>query len=175
MRIEYVGKNINLRDNFKTEVEKKLSRLEKYFDEDVEARVVFSSHSNSKKVEITIWLKRGTILRSEVTTNDMLASVDGVIDALDKQIGRYKKKLRKRSNESIRFEEVPIEDTTLEEESDTVVKVKKIGIKPMFIEDAIMQMNLLHHDFFVYEDAESGKISVVYRRKDGNFGLIEQV
>ncbi len=176
MRIEHVGKNITLRDNFKEEVEKKLSRLDRYFDQDVEARATFSSYGNFKTVEVTIWLKKGTILRAEETTDDMLSSVDRVIDSLDRQIRKYKTKLQTRKNgESIRFEEVPHDETTIEEGTkEKVVKYKKIGLKPMFIEDAIMQMNLLNHDFFVYEDAETSKISVVYKRKDGDFGVIEQ-
>ncbi|MDO4605594.1 MAG: ribosome-associated translation inhibitor RaiA [Helcococcus sp.] len=176
MRIEYVGKNITIRDNFKEDVEKKLSRLDRYFDDDVEARATFSSYGNFKTVEVTIWLKKGTILRAEETTDDMLSSVDRVIDALDKQIRKYKTKLQTRkTGESIRFEEVPHDETTIQEGAkEKVVKYKKIGLKPMFIEDAIMQMNLLNHDFFVYEDAETSKIAVVYKRKDGDFGVIEQ-
>lgn len=176
MRIEYVGKNINIRDNFKAEVEKKLGKLNRYFDEDIDAKATFSTQGNFNKVEVTIWLKGGTILRAEETSDDMLSSVDRVVDALDRQLRKYKTKLQTRhSNESIRYDQIPSDEYTIEEDSEpTVVKVKKIGLKPMFIEDAIMQMNLLGHDFFVYKDAETELVSVVYKRNDGNYGIIEQ-
>ena len=176
MRIEYVGRNINIRDNFKNEVEAKISRLDKYFDEDVDAKATFSVNGNFKKAEITIFLKGGTILRAEETTDDMLTSVDRAIDGLISQIRKYKTKLQNRKQgESIRYEHIQEDETTLEEDSTPeVIKTKKIGLKPMFLEDAIMQMELLNHDFFVYTDAETELVSVVYKRNDGNYGVIEQ-
>lgn len=177
MRIQYVGKNINIRDNFKEQVDEKLQRLNKYFEEDVEAKATFSVNGNFKTCEVTVWLKKGIILRAEETTDDMLTSVDRVVEALERQIRKYKTKLqRKYQGNSIRYDQIPEDDTTLtkENEKDDVVKVKKIGLKPMFIEDAIMQMELLNHDFFVYQDAETDSISVLYRRNDGKYGIIEQ-
>lgn len=176
MRVQYVGKNINIRDNFKEDVEKRLNKLDKYFDEDIEAKATFSTHGNFKTVEITIWLKKGTILRAEETSDDMLSSVDRSVESLDRQIRKYKTKLQVRnSGESIRYDEIPNDEITLPaEDTPKVVKIKKIGLKPMFIEDAVMQMDLLGHDFFVYQDAETEKVSVVYRRNDGNYALIEQ-
>lgn len=176
MRIQYVGKNINVRDNFKEEVDKKLSKLDKFFDEDIEAKASFSVHGNFNTAEVTIWLKKGTILRAEETSDEMLSSVDRVVESLEKQIRRYKSKLESRkSGESIRYDEVPTDETTIDkDDKPSVVKVKKIGLKPMFLEDAIMQMDLLGHDFFVYHDAETDSVSVVYKRNDGDYGLIEQ-
>lgn len=176
MRIKYVGKNINIRDNFKEEVERKLSKIEKYFDEDIDATATFSVHGNFNTVEVTIWLKKGTILRAEETSDDMLSSVDRVVDSLERQIRKYKTKLQSRKQgESIRYDEIPSDETTISEDhKPSVVKVKKIGLKPMFIEDAVMQMDLLGHDFFVYQDAETELVSVVYKRNDGDYGLIEQ-
>lgn len=176
MRIQYFSKDINIRDNFKEDVEKKLSRLNKYFDEDVEATAKFSVNGNFKKAEITIWLKKGTILRAEETTDEMLTSVDRAIDSLESQIKKYKTKLQNRKQgESIRYDHIQEDETTLAHNDESeVIKVKKIGLKPMFIEDAIMQMNLLNHDFFVYQDAETESVSVVYKRNDGNYGVIEQ-
>lgn len=177
MKINYVGKNINIRDNFKDEVNKKLSRIEKYFDKDIEAKATFSAHGNFNTAEVTIWLKKGTILRAEETSDDMLSSVDRVIDALERQIRKYKTKLQSRKQgESIRYDEIPSDETTIAKDHEPrVAKVKKIGLKPMFIEDAIMQMDLLGHDFFVYLDAETELVSVIYKRNDGDYGLIEQV
>lgn len=176
MNIQYVGKNLTIRDNFKSEVDKKLSKLDKYFDDDVEAKATFSTNGNFKTAEVTIWLKKGTILRAEHTSDNMLTSVDSVVDALERQIRKYKTRLQNRhQNESIRYDEIIEDETTLDDEiEDEVVKVKKIGLKPMFVEDAIMQMNLLNHDFFVYQDAETNLVSVLYRRNDGKYGIIEQ-
>lgn len=175
MRIQYVGKNITIRDNFKDVVEKKLRKLDKYFGDDVEAKATFSDIGNDKTCEVTIWLKSGTIIRSEETTDDMLTSVDRTVESLDRQLRKYKTKLQsKKSQESIRFEEVIEDEETLsEDDKPNVVKTKTIGLKPMFIEDAIMQMDLLGHDFFVYQDAETDHVAVVYKRKDGNYGLID--
>lgn len=175
MKINYVGKNITIRDNFKETVEKKLLRLDKFFDEDVEMKATFSTIGNFKTVEVTIWLKSGTIIRTEETSDDMLASVDMAVESLDGQLRKYKTKLKaKKTNHSIRFDQViEDEDTLQEEDKPNIVRVKEIGLKPMFVEDAVMQMELLGHDFFVYEDAETNLVSVVYKRNDGNFGLIE--
>ncbi|MDO4778095.1 MAG: ribosome-associated translation inhibitor RaiA [Tissierellia bacterium] len=175
MKIKYIGKNINVRDNFKESVDKKLGRLDKYFVEDVEATATFSVYGNFKTAEVTIWLKSGTIMRAEETSDDMLASVDLVVESLDRQLRKYKTKLKaKKSTESIRFEEVPeTEETVHEDDKPNIVRVKKIGLKPMFVEDAVLQMELLGHAFFVYLDAETELVSVVYKRNDGNFGLIE--
>lgn len=174
MKISYVGKNITIRDNFKELVHKKIERLDKYFDEDVEAKATFSTVGNFKTVEVTIWLKSGTIIRSEETSDDMLSSVDMAVESLDNQLRKYKTKLKSRKQESIRYDEViEDEETIAEDKKPEVVKVKKIGLKPMFLEDAILQMELLGHDFFVYQDAEVNEVSVVYKRNDGNYGLIE--
>ncbi|NLW52035.1 MAG: ribosome-associated translation inhibitor RaiA [Tissierellia bacterium] len=175
MKINYVGKNITIRENFKETVEKKLLRLDKFFDEDVEMKATFSTIGNFKTVEVTIWLKSGTIIRTEETSDDMLASVDMAVESLDGQLRKYKTKLKaKKTNESIRFDQVAEDEETLsEDDKPNIVRVKEIGLKPMFVEDAVMQMELLGHDFFVYEDAETNLVSVVYKRNDGNFGLIE--
>ena len=169
MKINYVGKNITIRENFKETVEKKLLRLDKFFDEDVEMKATFSTIGNFKTVEVTIWLKSGTIIRTEETSDDML------VESLDGQLRKYKTKLKaKKTNESIRFDQVAEDEETLsEDDKPNIVRVKEIGLKPMFVEDAVMQMELLGHDFFVYEDAETNLVSVVYKRNDGNFGLIE--
>ncbi len=174
MKINYVGKNITVRENFKEVVDKKLQRLDKYFEKDVEAKATFSTNGNFKTVEVTIWLKSGTIIRAEETSDDMLNSVDMAVESLDGQLRKYKTKLQARKNESIRYDQVVEDEFTLpEDEKPNIVKVKTIGLKPMFIEDAVLQMELLGHDFFVYQDAETDLVSVVYKRNDGDFGLIE--
>ncbi len=176
MKINYVGRNIKIRDNFKEQVDRKLGKLDKYFQEDVEATATFSTQGNFKTVEVTIWLTSGTILRAEETSDDMLTAVDIAVDSLDSQLRKYKTKLQNRrySNESIRFDEVPDDAEALDEDyKPDIVRVKRIGLKPMFSEEAILQMDLLGHDFFVYLDADTELVSVVYKRNDGNYGLIE--
>ncbi len=174
MNINYVGKNITIRENFKQVVDKKLQRLDKFFDDDVEAKATFSTVGNFKTVEVTIWLKSGPIIRTEETSDDMLTSVDMAVESLDNQLRKYKTKLKAKRAESIRYDQViEDEDTIAEDEKPNIVKVKTIGLKPMFVEDAVLQMELLGHNFFVYHDAETDLVSVVYKRNDGNFGLIE--
>lgn len=176
MKIEFVGKNINLRDNFKQEVQKKLDRLDKYFSEDVKATVVMSIEGNSKRVEVTIPMKGSkTILRADQSSYDMLDSVDSCVDSLVSQIRKYKTKLMKRFRNSksreILFE--AIEDVPEEEEEEEeIVRVKEIDVMPMTPEEAILQMNLLDHDFFLFLNMEDDTLSVVYRRKAGNYGMI---
>lgn len=174
MKINYVGKNVTIRDNFKEQVDKKIGRLNKYFDDDVEAKATFSTNGNFKTVEVTIWLRTGAIIRTEETSDDMLNSVDMAVASLDSQLRRYKTKLQSRKHESIRYDQViEDEDTLPEDEKPNIVKVKQIGLKPMFVEDAALQMQLLGHDFFVYQDAETDLVSVIYKRHDGGYGLIE--
>lgn len=175
MNINYVGKNLTIRDNFKKTVEKKLEKLSKYFDDDVKSTATFSIHGNFKKVEVTIWLRSGTIIRAEEVSDEMLDSVDMAVESLDAQLKKYKSKLQSKKNgESIRFENLQEdEDTIKEDQKPKIVKTKEIGLKPMFIEDAVMQMELLGHNFFVYQDAETDNVAVIYKRNDGNYGLIE--
>ena len=177
MRLKYVGKNIQLRDNFKEVVTEKFDRLDKYFHEDVEAVVTMGTEGNRKRVEVTIRIPGShTILRAEESSLDMLQSVDQAVSALMSQVRKYKTKLKKRhhGNESIRFEQVEQESLGTEENTPEVVRVKRISLRPMSTEEAILQMDLLGHDFFAYLDAETEKMSVVYRRKAGQYGQIIQ-
>lgn len=174
MIMNYTGKNMEVTDALKDVTEKKLGKLDKYFQKDIQGNVTFSTEKNRKIIEVTINLP-GTILRAEESSDDMYASIDKAVDVLERQIRKHKTKLQKRyqNNETIRFENVvplPIEDDGIRPK---LVRRKKFGLKPMSAEEAILQMELLRHNFFVYMDAESEDISVVYRRKDGNYGLIE--
>lgn len=174
MKLLYVGKNIQVRDNFKEQSDKKFNRLDKYFKTDVEGTVTLSSEKNDKRVEVTIRVP-GTIFRAEETSDDMLVSVDMAVDSLVSQVRKYKTKLKKRNRaeESIRFESVPDDvDAVAEEEAPQIQRIKQIEVKPMSPEEAILQMELLNHDFFVFRDATSNEINVVYRRKAGNYGML---
>ena len=173
MRVTVIAKNIELTQALKEIVQKKISKLEKYFEEEVEAKVTLSVQKSRQKIEVTIPFN-GAILRSEESTEDMYKSIDLVEDKLERQIRKQKTRLSRRNNGSLKF--VAINDgrlDSIEEDEGSLVKVKKFGVKPMNSEEAILQMDLLGHNFFVYQDAESSKVNVVYKRKDGNYGLLE--
>ncbi|NLW23550.1 MAG: ribosome-associated translation inhibitor RaiA [Tissierellia bacterium] len=172
MKINFTGKNVEVTEALKEVTEKKLSRLDKYFRGDVEGNVTFSVEKNRKIIEITINLPR-TILRAEESSDDMYASIDKAIDVLERQMRKHKTKLQKRYNngETIRFEN--IKPLVEEEEGPKIVRTKRFDMKPMDVEEAILQMELLRHNFFVFMNAESDDINVIYKRKDGNYGLIE--
>ena len=174
MKLNFTGKNMEITDALRDVTAKKLGKLGKYFQRDIEGNVTFSSEKNRKIIEVTINLP-GTIIRAEESTEDMYASIDRAVDVLERQIRKHKTKLQKRyqNNETIRFENViplPRED---DYEKPRLVKRKKFGLKPMSSEEAILQMELLRHNFFVFLDSDSEGIHVVYKRKDGNYGLIE--
>lgn len=178
MNVQYVGRNIQLRDNFKDRTTAKLNRLDKYFGEDVNAVVTMSTEGNGKRVEVTIRIPgSGTILRAEESSPDMLQSVDKAVDALVSQIRKYKTKLHRRhqGSQSIRFESFEdSEQTVREEDEPEIVRIKRVNMVPMSAEEAVLQMNLVGHDFFAFLDAETDTVSVVYRRKAGNYGLLVQ-
>ena len=175
MKLEYTGKNYDISNSLKDVAEKKLGRLDKYFKDDVEGRVTFSSQKNLRIVEMTIFLP-GVVLRAEEECDGMYTSIDRCVDALERQIRKYKTRLQKRYNtgETIRFENIEHEEPEVkEEQGPQIVRVKRFGLKPMSPEEAVLQMDLLGHNFFVFLDGETNDVQVVYKRKDGNYGLIE--
>ena len=174
MNIQFVGKNVEVTDALREVTEKKLDKLEKYFEEPINGHVTFSTQRNNKTIEVTIDIP-GTIIRAEETSDDMYASIDKSVDVLERQIRKYKTKLQKKYKEgqTIRFENVvPLQE---EEEDDkpNIVKTKRFSVKPMNYEEAILQMELLRHNFFVFRNGDTDEISVIYKRKDGDYGLIE--
>lgn len=174
MLLNFVGKNIELTESLKNVAEKKFSKLDKYFSEEVEARVVFSTVREEQTVEVTIFLPK-TIIRAEETTDDMYSSMDNAVDALARQIRKHKTKLKRRyqNNETIRFDELFDKEPPKEEAEHKIVKRKNFELNPMDEEEAILQMDLLNHNFFVFLDADTDGVSIVYKRKDGNYGKIE--
>ncbi|AGC69345.1 ribosomal subunit interface protein [Thermoclostridium stercorarium subsp. stercorarium DSM 8532] len=166
------GKNIEVTDALRERAIKKLSKIEKFFKSDAECNIMFKVEKNRHICEVTIFSK-DLFIRAEETTNDMYASIDMVIDKLERQIRKNKTKLGKRiRQESVIPENFDIKED-IEEENYKVVKSKRFAIKPMDVEEAILQMNLLGHNFFVFTNAETEEVNVVYKRKDGNYGLIE--
>ena len=171
MRFEIVGKNITITDTMREKIEKKLSGLQKYLliDPDTTARVVARLYPASQKIEVTIPTRVG-ILRTEVEHEDLYAAVDIALDKLEDQLRRQKTRLNRRHRDSLAENFLTEAE---EEEYDIPVKTKTIAAERMDLEEAIMQMELSNHDFYIYTDVESGKISVVYRRNNGGYGLIE--
>ncbi len=173
MRISITGKNIEVSEYLTDLVTKKVSKLDKYFPEDTEAYVTLAVERNRHIVEVTIPYSGG-IIRGEVASGDMYASVDSVLAKLEHQIVRHRTKLEKNLRQgAFKAEPVyaPIDDAEDEVEH-KVVRVKRFSIKPMDVEEAILQMELLGHSFYVFENATDGNVNVLYQRKDGNYGLI---
>ncbi|NLC77707.1 MAG: ribosome-associated translation inhibitor RaiA [Clostridia bacterium] len=171
MRISIRGKNLEVTNALRQQTEKKLSKLDRYLGQDTEAQVTFSVERESHIVEVTIRLN-GYLLRGEEATSDMYASIDLVVDKLERQLRKYKTKLA-RKLKSQGLKDLIAEYPNDVEEEPKLVRTKRFPIKPMPVEEAIMQMNMLGHSFFVFSNAESEEVNVVYRRKDGNYGLIE--
>ena len=172
MKITLRGKNIEITEAIEEKVSEKLSKLDKYFivSENVEAKVLVRTYPYGQKIEVTIPTEY-VLLRAEVVDQDLYNAIDLVIDKLEGQIRKYKTRLNRKSKDNkLAFNLASIEPLEDEEED---VLVKTITPKPMDMEEAIMQMELIGHSFFVYRDTETDAISIVYRRNDGDYGLIE--
>jgi len=169
MKVKISGKNIAVTDALKDYAQKKVGKIGKFFEGDVEAQVTINVEKDRHIVEVTIPVN-GMILRGETETHDMYSSIDLVVEKIEKQIDKYKAKIgRNLRITPIKF----LGDNLKDEEHPEVVKVKRFAIKPMDVEEAIMQMDLLGHDFFVFLNADTNETNVVYRRRDGKYGLIE--
>lgn len=171
MRVTVIGKNINVTPALKEIVERKISKLDRYFEPNVTARATLTVQKNSQIFEVTIPFN-GVILRCEESTDDMYKSIDLVQAKLERQIRKQRTKLQRRSNESLRFSNFD-EIASEEDDQGEIVKVKKFNIKPMSTEEAILQMELVEHNFFVFKDSDTDNVNVIYKRKDGNYGLLE--
>lgn len=171
MKLQFIGKNIEITDALKEITAKKFEKLDKFFSKDIEGKVTYSSVKNDKIFEATIYLPNSTILRAEESTSDMYTSIDIVLDNLERQIRKNKTKLQKKYQalETIRFEKI---SEPVEEEEPKIVRVKNFDVATMSEEEAILQIELLNHDFFIFKNAKDSKTNVLYKRKDGNYGLI---
>ncbi|MPQ43567.1 ribosome hibernation-promoting factor, HPF/YfiA family [Clostridium tarantellae] len=171
MKVTVYARNIELTDGLKDAVERKILKLEKYFAPEVEAKATLKVDKNKHIIEVMIPFN-GVYLRGEEATDDMYKSIDLVENKLERQIRKQKTKLEKRKNyDSLRF--AHIASLTEEEIEPEIVKTKRFDIKPMMAEEAVLQMELIGHNFFVFQDAETNQLNVVYKRKDGHYGLIE--
>lgn len=172
MRMNVRGKNIEITPALREYVEKRVGKITKYFDGIDEISAILKVEKGQHIVEVTVPIN-GMLLRGEESTTDMYTSIDQVVDKIEKQIEKYKTKLaRKLRTGTFKGELVPNLKET-EKENFKLVKTKRFAVKPMSSEEAIMQMNLIHHDFFVFMNADTEEVNVIYRRHDGNYGLIE--
>lgn len=174
MKLNIRGDKLEITDAIRDYVEDKLGRLDKYFkDNDINANVLLKVKGNRQIIEVTVPTDK-YILRSEEEHNDLYAAIDLVVDKLEGQIRKNKTKLKKQNIDNkykdFNFDYELDED---EENNDVIVKHKEIEMKPMDSEEAILEMELLGHSFFVYKDVDTGNVNVLYKRKDGNYGLIE--
>ena len=175
MRVSVIGKNMTATPALKEMVEKKISKVEKFFGPEVDAKATLSVQKNKQKIEVTIPFN-GVILRSEEASDDMYKSIDLVVSKLERQIRKQRTKLSRKNHESLRFaqlDEVAVGASNDIEENGKIVKVKKFGVKPMSVEEAVLQMELIGHNFFLFQDSEDNKVNVIYKRKDGDYGLLE--
>ncbi len=177
MKFQFSEKKVKLPGNVHAYAEKKVMKLARFFDEDAEALVVFSVEKNSNNVELTVH-GAGTWFRAHESTSDMFASIDAAVGTIEGQIRKNKTRLARRLRQDafIRSAEETSFTPDEKEEDLSIVRVKSFYFKPMTRDEAVLQMNLLEHNFFAFRDAENGGcFAVVYRRNDGGYGLIEDV
>jgi putative sigma-54 modulation protein len=173
------GKNVEINQSIQDYVAKKLAKLERFFSRLLDATVNFRLERGRVKVEVTLTAS-GVTIRGEEIGPDWRTSFDGVMDKLERQVKRYKERLERRGvlkkEELVAPEALPeMETRTPEKSSDQVVRIKEFVLRPMSVEDAILQMELLGHTFFVFKNLDKDKVQVVYRREDGDYGLIDPI
>lgn len=173
MRYTIIGKNIEVTEGLKAAVQDKIGKLERYFASDTEVHVTLAVEKDRQKIEVTIPV-RGTIIRAEQESSDMYVSIDLVEEIIERQLKRYKNKLIDAKQEA-GFSKLLAEEEAIEDDAIEITRVKRFAMKPMDVEEACVQMELLGHSFYVFRNAETDEVNVVYKRKGkGNsYGLIE--
>ena len=172
MKFIISGRNIDITEGLKSAVQEKLGKLERYFTPETEIHVTLSVEKDRQKIEVTIPVK-GNIIRSEQVSSDMYVSIDLVEEVIERQLRKYKTKIVNQQQAGGNFQKEFVEDEFLEDEEVNIIRTKKFGIKPMYPEDACVQMELLGHNFYVFRNAETDEVTVVYKRKGNTYGLIE--
>ncbi len=172
MNITISGKNLEVTDGLRAAINDKLSKLERYFTPETEIIVTLSVEKERQKIEVTIPVK-GSIIRSEQVSNDMYVSIDLVEEVIERQLRKYKNKIVDKHQSGGNFQKAYMENDYMENEDIQIIRTKKFDIKPMYPEDACVQMELLGHNFFVFCNAETDEVNVVYKRKGNTYGLIE--
>ncbi len=172
MNIIIIGKNIDVTPGLREAVEEKIGKLEKYFTPDTEVHVTLSVEKDRQKIEVTIPVK-GSIIRSEQVSNDLYVSIDLVEEIIERQLKKYKSKLVNYKQNSDNFKQDYLEKDFTDDDEIKIIRSKKFDMKPMYPEDACVQMELLGHNFFVFQNAETDQVCVVYKRKGNTYGMIE--
>ncbi len=172
MKMIITGKNIEVTDGLRSAVQEKIGKLNRYFTDETEVYVTLSVEKERQKIEVTIPVK-GNVIRSEQVSNDMYVSIDLVEEIIERQLRKYKNKIIDRHQGGNNFQKSYIENDYFESDEIRIIKSKKFDSKPMYPEDACVQMELLGHNFFAFFNADTDQISVVYKRKDGAYGLLE--
>ena len=172
MRFTITGRNIEVTQGLREAVEDKLGKLDRFFAPATEAVVRLSVQKDMQKIEVTIPVK-GHIIRAEESSSDMYVSIDLVEEILERQLKKYKNKLIDKKQSAPSFSEAFLQEDASAEEEISIVKSKKFAVKPMDPEEACVQMELLGHNFYVFLNAETEEVNVVYKRKGGTYGLIE--
>ncbi|MFA8437307.1 ribosome hibernation-promoting factor, HPF/YfiA family [Pueribacillus sp. YX66] len=177
MKFTIRGENISVTDALREYIEKKISKLERYFDSPTnsEVHVNLKVYNETQSIEVTIPMK-SLLLRAEEQHADMYAAIDLVVEKLERQVRKYKTRVNRKARQNGSVKQMfstAIETKTEEEDDFQVVRTKRFNLKPMDVTEAILQMDMLGHNFFVFSDAETSNTNVVYRRKDGKYGLIE--
>ena len=172
MRFNIIGRNIDVTEGLRAAVEEKLGKLDKYFTDDTEISVTLCVEKERQKIEVTIPVK-GSIIRSEQVSSDMYVSIDLVEEVIERQMRKYKTKLVNKAHNAGGFNPAYVDYQYEDEAEIKIIRTKQFDMKPMFPEDACVQMELLGHSFYVFCNAETGKMNVVYKRKGNTYGLIE--
>lgn len=166
------GRNIDVTEGLKSAIHEKIGKLERYFTPDTEVHVTFSVEKERQKIEITIPMK-GNIVRAEQTSDDMYVSIDLVEEIIERQLRKYKNKIVDRQQAAASLSKAFVEEEIEDDDEIKIIRSKRFAMKPMDPEEACVQMELLGHDFYVFRNAISDEVNVVYKRKDHTFGLIE--
>ncbi len=172
MRYTITGRNINVTPGIRRAVEEKIGKLDRYFNPDTEVIVTLSVQKDKQKIEVTIPVK-GNIIRAEESSSDMYVSIDLVEEVIERQLKKYKNKIIDKKQSAQSFSDFFINEEAEDEEEIQIVKTKRFGIKPMDPEEACVQMEHLNHNFYVFLNAETEEVNVVYKRKGHSYGLIE--
>ena len=172
MKFTISGKNIDVTEGLKAAVRDKLGKLERYFTPDTEVIVTMSVEKERQKIEVTIPVK-GNIIRSEQVSNDMYVSIDLVEEVIERQLRKYKEKIVAKQQDGGNFKKEFLEKESEPPDEVRIIRTKRFDMKPMYPEDACIQMELLGHNFFVFCNAENEEVNVVYKRKGNTYGLIE--
>lgn len=172
MRYTIIGKNIEVTEGLKAAVHEKIGKLERYFSKDTDIHVTLSVEKDRQKIEVTIPVK-GSVIRSEQTSSDMYVSIDLVEEVIERQLKKYKNKIIDSKQAASDFSDAYIQEEMDDPDEIKIIRTKHFAMKPMDAEEACVQMELLGHSFYVFRNAETDEVNVVYKRKGNTYGLIE--